>query len=129
MKKNNQAFINNHQLTGKVVRGEGYGRKLGFPTANIDRKQYVRDRLKIKLGVWAGVVQALDLPPRKAAIVIGPIDSKGLPKLEAHLINFKGNLYGKIITITLHKYLRAFKQFKSEAELKKQIGLDIKKIN
>ncbi len=115
-------------LSGKVIRGEGYGRKLGFPTANVDRRQYVRDGLKIKLGIYAGVVQAIGLPTKKAAIVIGPTDHRGLPKLEAHLIGFKGNLYGEKISIILGKYLRPFKKFKNEEELIKQIKRDIQRI-
>jgi riboflavin kinase / FMN adenylyltransferase len=131
-------------IRGKVIRGDGYGKKLGFPTANVDRRQYVRDGLKIKLGIYAGVVQARGLltsaklkagqgpalqeQKYKAAIVIGPVDHRGLPKLEAHLIGFKGNLYGKKITITLQKYLRQFKKFKSELELIRQIKRDIQRI-
>ena len=64
----------------------------------------------------------------KAAIVIGPIDKTGLPKIEAHLINFRGNLYGKKITISLEKYIRPFKKFKSGPELKQRIKKDIQKI-
>ena len=128
-------------ISGKVVKGQAYGQKLGFPTANIDRRQYVKDRLKLKLGIYAGVVQAIGLPSKlaghgpalqrrkfQAAIVIGPVDKSGLPKLEAHLIGFKGNLYGKKLTIILKKYIRPFKKFKIEAELKKQIERDIQKI-
>ena len=62
----------------------------------------------------------------KAAIVIGPIDQTGLPKIEAHLQNFKGNLYGKYLSIYLSIYLRPFKKFKNEEELKRQIKKDIK---
>ena len=110
-------------ISGKVIKGEQYGRVLGFPTANLDRRSFARRKMKIRLGVWAGsaVVQARGLPskagrgpalhnPRRwpAAIVIGPIDKNGLPKIEAHLINFKGNLYGKKIAISLKKYITAF---------------------
>jgi len=56
MNKIYQLPTTNYQLTGKVIRGDGYGRKLGFPTANIDRRQYVKDKLKVKLGIWAGTV-------------------------------------------------------------------------
>ncbi len=128
------------EISGKVISGRGYGRKLGFPTANLDRRQYVREKLKVKLGIWAGKAeiqnekfrmqnkQAKNLCCYKAAIVIGPVDNSGLPKIEAHFINFKGNLYGKKITLVLQKYLREFKKFKSEEELKKQISIDINKV-
>lgn len=132
------------EIQGKVIHGQHYGTQIGFPTANIDRRDYVRRKLKVKLGVWAGYVQipnnkfqitnksqvskSKNPKPYKAGIVIGPRDNKFLPKIEAHLLNFKGNLYGKKITITLQKYLRAFKKFKSEQQLKKQIKEDIRKI-
>ncbi len=45
------------RLAGRVIRGEGFGKTLGFPTANIDRRQYVREKFKIKLGIWAGRVE------------------------------------------------------------------------
>jgi riboflavin kinase/FMN adenylyltransferase len=111
-------------ITGKVIKGDQYGSKLGFPTVNLDRRQYVRDGMVIKFGIYAGVSST----GHKAAIVIGPLDQKGLPKLEAHLIGFKGNLYGKKISLELKKYLRPFKKFKNETELKKAIAADIKSI-
>jgi len=114
-------------ISGKVILGQKYGRVLGFPTANLDRREYLRKKLNIRFGVWAGKAIIGD-KKYKAAIVIGPLDKSGLPKLEAHLLNFKGNLYGKKITISLHKYLRPFKKFKNINQLKKQIGLDVKKV-
>jgi FAD synthase len=119
-------------ISGKVVKGDGYGRKLGFPTANLDRRQYVRLKQKPKLGVWAGVVhyqlKAKSYKLFPAGIVIGPIDKNGLPKLEAHLIGFKGNLYGKKITLSLNKFLRKFQKYTTEEALKQQIKKDINKI-
>lgn len=121
------------EITGRVLHGDQYGRKLGFPTANLDRRDFVRKKLKIKLGVYAGVgavATALGSSKRKwkAGIVIGPMDHRHLPKIEAHLIGFKGNLYGKKITICLGKFIRPFQKFKSELELKQQIKKDIKLI-
>ncbi len=133
-------------ISGKVVKGLGYGRKLGYPTANIERRGWARLTEKPKTGVWAGWMQLkienrkLKINPspsmgdgkgwgwHKAAVVIGPLDQSGLPKIEAHLLNFTGNLYGKKITIVLEKYLRPFRKFKTEAELKKQIGKDVHRV-
>ena len=117
------------ELTGKVIKGEKYGRKLGFPTANLDRREYNHKKLKIRLGVWSGTAKLSTWGKiYRAAIVIGPLDNRRLPKLEAHLINFKGTLYGKKLTINLIKYLRPFKKFKNEQQLKLQIQKDIKLI-
>ncbi len=114
------------QLKGQVVKGASLGRKLGYPTANLDRRDYARRKLRIRLGIYAGYA---DIGKGYgAAIIIGPIDKAGLPKIEAHLLGFKGNLYGKPLTITLKQYIRPFRKFKGEEELKKQINRDIRKI-
>jgi FAD synthase len=60
-----------------------------------------------------------------AAVVIGPVDNRGLPKIEAHLMGFRGNLYGKKISLQLVKYIRPFRKFKGEKALKTQIQKDI----
>lgn len=122
-----------YQVSGRVIRGESLGRKLGFPTANLDRREYVRKKMKIKLGVYAGTAvigKGVRIKDKQyqAGIVIGPIDEHGLPKIEAHLLGLKGNLYGKYLKIYLNKYLRPYRKFKNLTLLKKQIYLDLKKI-
>ena len=120
-------------ITGKVIHGQRYGRELGFPTANLERRSFSRRRLKVRLGVYGGraeISQKLEVKSKKhkAAIVIGPLDNRQLPKIEAHFLNFKGDLYGKKITISLEKYIRPFKKFKSANDLKVQIRKDINRI-
>ena len=119
-------------ITGVVIRGAGYGQKLGFPTANLDRLGYSRRKRKPRIGVYAGTacivtgqkseVKSCRYP---AAIVIGPRDDKGHPKIEAHLIGFHDVLYGKRLQLSFIKYLRPFRVFKSEAALRKQIRDDL----
>jgi len=108
------------------VQGARYGTKLGFPTANLARRQYSKLKNKPKLGVWAGTAILPSGKNYKAGIVIGPIDKKGLPKIEVYLIGFKGNLYGKYVSICLNTYIRSFKKFKDVKKLKQQIKKDIK---
>lgn len=104
----------NYVITGKVVKGDGYGRKLGFPTVNLDTK----DELP-KEGVYAGVAK-FNGNEYRAGIVIGPGS-----KVEAHLIGFEGDLYGMQIHIEIKKFIREYKKFDAEEELKAQIKKDI----
>lgn len=97
---------------------------MGFPTANLDRRGFVRLKSKPKLGVWAGKAMIIS-KSYPAGIVIGPKDKNGLPKIEAHLIGFKGNLYGKKLTLDVVKYLRPFKKYRNERELIVQIRKDV----
>ena len=118
----------NYKITGKVVRGDGYGKKLGFPTINIDRRHFVRLKKKPVFGVYAGEVKMLNTEclTFRAGIIIGPLDKKGLPKIEAHLIGYGGNAYGNKVIFELSKFLRKFKKFKNERELITQIEKDLK---
>lgn len=116
------------EISGKVIRGEKIGRRLGFPTANLDRRSFARRRQRIKFGIWAGYARIASGKNWLAGIVIGPSDKAGLPKLEVHLIGFRGSLYGKRLSVSLNKYLRPFKKYSSEEKLIRQIKKDIRKI-
>lgn len=117
------------KIYGIVMRGTQYGKQLGFPTANLDRKQFSRLIPRPKLGVYAGTAQKnKSLKIYKAGIVIGPRDARALPKIEAHLIGFSGNLYGQRLELKLMKYLRPFQKYSGEMALKAQIKKDISKV-
>ena len=107
-----------YKITGKVVRGDGYGRKLGFPTVNLGATL----PSGIKDGVYAGTA-ILDEKEYKAGIVIGPHG-----RIEGHLIGFDGDAYGKAVTLTLNKFLREYKKFDTEEELIIQIKKDLENI-
>ena len=117
------------ELTGTVIRGEAYGSTIGFPTANIDLADYLRRKLNLKRGIYAGFVR-LDKNEEmyRAGIVVGPDDEVGQPKLEAHLIDFDGDLYGELVTFHLADYLREFQNYQNEIELKKAIQEDSSQI-
>lgn len=115
-------------ISGKVLHGEKIGRRLGFPTANLDRRMYARQKLNIRFGVWAGYAFTPDGKKWQAGIVIGPKDKRNLPKLEAHLVGFSGKLYGQIIRLELRTFMRAYKKFSNLEDLKLQISADLKKI-
>ncbi len=113
-----------HSFSGKVIHGDKYGSKIGFPTINIDRRNFKSLQQEIKFGIYKGEV-ILDNKTYKAGIIIGPFDNKNLPKLEAHLLNYKGNAYSKRVIFKLNKFLRKYKIFKTEKDLIIQIQKDI----
>jgi FAD synthase len=117
---------NQYQFKGKVIRGDGYGKKIGFPTLNIDRRHFSKLKKKPKYGVYSGEVKLLG-KIYKSGIIIGPLDKSGLPKLEAHLMSYNGNAYGKKVEFKLKKFLREYKSFKTERELILQIKKDLMK--
>jgi len=112
-------------ITGKVVRGAGRGRELGFPTANI---KLAKDKLLPAHGVYIGDI-FVDSKKYRSVINIGdrptfPEDKKAL---EVHILHFKKNILGKKVTVYLHKNIRPEIQFSDVEELKKQIRQDIKR--
>ncbi len=102
------------KISGIVVRGDGYGRVLGYPTVNLKTEDEIP-----KPGVYQGQAKVLDKEHR-AGIVIGPDG-----KVEAHLIGFEGDLYGKTVELEVGRFLREYKNFDTEEELKAQIKKDL----
>lgn len=102
-------------ISGKVVVGDKYGRKLGFPTANLDTKldNFVS-------GIYGGK-GIIGKKIYRAAIVI---NEQG--RVEAHLLGYRGDAYGKILILKPDKFLRKYKKFATEAELINQIKKDLK---
>ncbi|MFA6520253.1 MAG: riboflavin kinase [Candidatus Paceibacterota bacterium] len=113
-------------FSGIVIKGDGNGKKIGYPTINIDEKDFSSLKKKPVFGVYSGKV-TLSSKVYNAGIIIGPLDKKGLLKIEAHLIGYKGNAYGKQAVFEVARFLRKFKKFKTEKELIKQIEKDLEK--
>ena len=111
-----------YQITGKVVRGSGRGKGLGFPTANLKVDPH---KLIPAHGVYAGEVLG-----RKCAVNIGarPTFGKGETLVEVHIPGFHGNLLGKTLKLNLFRRLREEKQFSDVEELKEQIKRDLRNI-
>jgi riboflavin kinase / FMN adenylyltransferase len=111
-------------LAGTVVRGDGVGHKLGFPTANLD----VAGLVLPPNGVYA-VHAEVDGRRYRSVLNIGlrPTLQRPEPHLtvEAHLIDFTGDLYGRELEVTFLEQLRPEKKFASLAELRDQIARDI----
>lgn len=104
-----------YKISGKVVKGDGYGRKIGYPTVNLETDT---EALPSE-GVYAGIA-ILEGREYRAGIILGPKD-----KIEAHLIGYSGDAYGKEVHLTLNNFLREFKNFDTEEELVIQIKKDI----
>ena len=112
-------------LEGRVEKGRQLGKKIGFPTCNIDIKDY-----KIpKIGVYA--VKALFKDKRKlkgiANIGYRPTFNQKKLVLEVNIFNFSGNLYNKNLSIEFIEFIRGEKKFNGILDLKKQIKIDCKK--
>lgn len=116
-----------YAMCGRVVEGEQLGRQLGFPTANLE----VAGLVLPPNGVYAGCVKWEGWFFR-AALNIGfrPTVASGPPRLcvEAHLLDFSGNLYGAELEVEIIEKLREERQFVSLAELRAQIAKDISKV-
>lgn len=113
-----------YSITGKVVKGQQIGNKIGFPTANIEP-----DKQKIipANGVYA-IIAKYNNSNYKGIMNIGlrpTIDNKTiLPVIEAHLFNFNGNLYNQQITVKIIHGLRSEQKFESVDALRAQISAD-----
>jgi riboflavin kinase/FMN adenylyltransferase len=116
-------------LRGQVVKGQGLGHQLGFPTANLVSPQEALP----PLGVWAGRLRKVGSrgqrgPWKKFAANLGyrpTVDSGKRLALEFHLIGFKGSLMGATLEAEFQKHLRAEKRFDSVEALKAQISRDV----
>lgn len=108
------------KIRGIVISGKNKSEKLGFPTINLDINQYKNE---IESGVFSGKVFIED-KNYKAAIFIG------LKKeiLEAHILNFSGNLRGKEVEIEIGEKIRDVYKFDNDKELSSQIAKDVEKV-
>jgi len=116
-----------YRLTGTVVSGEGRGRQLGFPTANlISIGELLPDN-----GVYAGRALMADGEIRVAAIHIGPnptFDEEKKTKVEVHLLDYDGGLYDQRLTVELIGRVREIKKFPSASELITQMRIDLDQV-
>ncbi len=114
-----------YALRGAVIRGQALGRKLGFPTANLE----ITGLLTPPPGVYAAEAQFAATRYR-AAVNIGhrPTVHSADPQLhvEAHLLDFDGDLYGQALELVFLKKIREEKKFPTPAALRAQIAEDVK---
>ncbi|MGA9778688.1 MAG: bifunctional riboflavin kinase/FAD synthetase [Limisphaerales bacterium] len=113
-----------YAISGRVIKGNRLGQELGFPTANLDPIGLVLP----PNGVYAGIA-IFKRNTHRAAINIGfrptVASDAQLACIEAHLLNFKGDLYDKELELEIGEKLREERKFTSTAELREQIARDI----
>ncbi|MBO4539117.1 MAG: riboflavin biosynthesis protein RibF [Clostridia bacterium] len=112
-------------ISGKVVEGRKDGRRMELPTVNITPE---KDKLLPKFGVYAATVEAEDTEYLAVLNVGGhPTFFDDKINVEAHIVGFDGDLYGKTVFIYPHCFLRDIIRFADKKELKEQIEKDIRK--
>jgi len=110
-------------LTGKVVKGDGLGKKINYPTANI----FIEETYKIipKDGVY--LVETIikdELFNGMMNIGHRPTIGKNVKSIEVHLFNFNEDIYGQVISIKMISKIRDEKKFSSIQALKEQLVKD-----
>jgi len=116
-----------YAISGRVVEGDRLGRQLGFPTANLDAASLILP----PNGVYFGSAK-LKGQLYHVALNIGfrPTVASATPQLrvEAHLLDFDGNLYGEELEVEIAGKLRNEQKFASPVELREQIARDIAQV-
>lgn len=110
-------------IRGTVAHGDKRGRTIGFPTANISLGRH----LEPARGVYAVTVRLADGNTCRGVANIGlrPTVSDGMEsRLEVHLFDFSGDLYGQELAVSLHSYIRGEQKFPSVEVLRQQIATD-----
>lgn len=113
-----------YSISGRVVHGDGLGKQLGFPTANIQLK-HNRPPLT---GIFVVTVQGDGLPPMPGVASLGvrpTVKQNGKPVLEVHLFDFSGEIYNKHLRVDFLHKLRDEVKYLDLQSLTQQIELDV----
>ena len=125
LERANKLLDKKWSIDGIVQKGRQIGKKIGFPTCNIDINDYVL----AKPGVYAvKVLRKNNAKYLKGIANLGyrPTFNQKKILLEVHLFNFSGNLYNKLLSVEFLKFIRKEKKFKNVNQLKAQIKTDLK---
>ena len=114
------------ELDGTVVPGDQRGGTLGYPTANLALDPALRVP---PYGIYAGAAHPTGADEHRAAISIGtnPHYGGNERRIEPHLLDFEGDLYGRRLVVEVWERLRDEQVFASEAELVAQIARDVER--
>ena len=120
-----QRYLGRHySMSGRVVRGDQVGRKLGFPTANI---QVRHPRLPLS-GIYVAQVHGEGLGVLQGAASMGvrpTVQRDARPTLEVHLFEFDQQIYGKHLRVEFLQKLRDEEKYPDLATLTRHIALDV----
>jgi riboflavin kinase/FMN adenylyltransferase len=111
-----------YSMSGKVVRGDGLGKQLGFPTANVD----LRRRQSPVMGIFASRVRGLSERPLDAVASVGTRPTFGgtKPLLEVHIFDFDEAIYGRYIHVDFVARLRDERKFDDAQALVEEMHRD-----
>jgi len=124
-------------LRAPVISGERRGQMIGFPTANLDPGFVLVPPVGVYLGlarrqgkIWPAAINIGRRPTfgGEEAAEGTPFDPR-LDRFEAHLVGFDGDLYGVILEVEMHRFLRGEKRFDGVKELCQQIKLDLEDLD
>ena len=125
----NQSLGKNFAVAGIVNEGRKLASQLGFPTANLAVKPQI---IKPKFGVYKTTTFIPHLGKKFPSITnfgVKPTIAGNLsPLFETHILNFSQNIYSKKIVVEFLDFIREEKKFASLDELKKQIEVDVEKV-
>jgi len=115
-----------YEVRGVVVNGDKRGRTIGFPTANVE----VPNAMCLPAdGVYAGKFKCDDGSMHACAINLGRrptfFEHADHSLLEAHLLDFAGDLYGQKVSVTFEHFLRSERKFDGLEAIKTQLQLDV----
>ena len=110
----------------EVVHGNAIGKTLDFPTIN---QKFKSSHVVPRFGVYASKTKIGDkLYPSVTNVGIKPtIGGESSPLAETYIIDYSGDLYGKMITVYLNKFIRPEQKFSGLADLKEHLAIDLKK--
>lgn len=113
-----------YSISGRVVHGDGLGRKLGFPTANVQMK-HNRPPL---FGIFAVELSGAGTAPLRGVASLGvrpTIKAGGKPVLEVHVFDWNASLYGRHVRVDFMHKLRDEEKYVDLDTLTRQIALDV----
>jgi riboflavin kinase/FMN adenylyltransferase len=125
IEKANSLLGRSYFISGRVIKGQGRGKQIGFPTANMD---FDEELIIPTRGVYVTQTTIHDMTYNSVTnIGINPTFNMGQAiNIETHLLDFNRDIYGEEMRVSFLKKLRDEKKFSSVNDLVSQIGTDLK---